>query len=185
MGADDVRVAYPLFQEEYGGASPTSALQFNIQEIDVHKACSLNRLWHSRLPYIHWSNIVRNKYYICYSAECSNKYYAVGIWSSPVARLLDDTKMLELRRMAIAPDAPKNTASRMIRIMTALIKKKFPAIDKLISYQDTEVHKGTIYAASNWKIACTTKGASWSNVNRKRNKEQTMADKIRWEYDLK
>ena len=184
MGADDVRVAYPLFQEEYGGANPTSALQLEIIEIGVHKACVLNKIWHSRLPNIHWSNIVRNKYYICYAAIFNNIYYAVAIWSSPVARLLNDNILLELRRMAISSDSPKNTASRMIKIMRIDICKRFPNIKKLISYQDTEVHLGTIYKASGWVMGGKTKGASWTSKNRIRNKEQTKADKIRWEYDL-
>jgi len=181
MGADDVRVAYPLFQEEYGGSTPTSALQLNITRISTELAVKLNLLWHSRLPKIGNS-------FCCfaYGAEFNNKYYAVALWSQPVAanRLKDGDKILELRRMAIAPDAPKNTASRMIRIMRIDIKKTHPHIIKLISYQDTEVHTGTIYKASGWVAANRTKGLSWTTETRTRNQEQTMADKIRWEYDL-
>ena len=49
---------------------------------------------------------------------------------------------------AIASDAPKYTATRMLSIMVKRIKKEFPDIVRLISYQDTEVHKGTIYKAA-------------------------------------
>jgi hypothetical protein len=149
-------------------------------------ACDLNEKWHSRLPKIHWSNVVRNTHYICFAAKYDGRYYAVGIWSSPVAqnRFADGKHMLELRRMAICSDAPKNMASRMIRVMVAIIKKRFSDIYRLISYQDTEVHKGTIYKASGWEIGGESKGLSWTTKSRERNKEQTMAKKIRWELLL-
>jgi hypothetical protein len=64
------------------------------------------------------------------------------------------------------------------------IAKALPEVSLLISYQDTEVHHGTIYKADNWKLAATSKGLSWS-VTRDRNPDQTTAAKIRWEYVLK
>lgn len=179
---DDVRVAYPLFQTESSGSIPTSTLQLNIQMITVKRAVILNELWHSRLPFI-------GNAFCCfaYGAEYENVYYAIALWSHPIAsnRLIDGDKMLELRRMAIASDAPKNTASRMLRIMKNDIKKVKPHIIKLISYQDTEVHNGTIYKAAGWKVAAKVHGISWTTKLRNRNKEQTMADKIRWEYNLR
>jgi hypothetical protein len=181
ISADDARVAYPLFQEEYGGANPTSALQLNITRIATNTAVLLNKLWHSRLP-----NIGNDFCCFAYGAEYSNKYYAVALWSNPVAanRLKDGDRILELRRMAISPDAPKNTASRMLRIMRMDIVKTRPDIIRLISYQDTEVHTGTIYKASGWIARGYSEGMSWSNKYMVRNKEQTLAPKVRWEYDL-
>lgn len=180
--ADIVRVAYPLFQEEGGGANPTSALQLKFGKINTELAVKLNKLWHSRLP------VITNPYGgICYGAEFNGRYFAISIWTLPVAanRLKNGNLFLELRRMAIADDAPKNTASRMISFMRKDITKRFPHIIKLISYQDTEVHSGTIYKASGWiPIKCNNKGMSWSVNNRKRNAEQTLAEKIRWEYKL-
>jgi hypothetical protein len=99
-------------------------------------------------------------------------------------RFKDGKHILELRRLAISKEAPKNTASRMIKVMISIIRQKFPDIKKLISYQDTEVHRGTIYKASNWKIGAKVRGLSWTTKNRKRNPEQTLAKKIRWEYQL-
>lgn len=180
---DSIKVSRSLFQVGEGGALPTSPLQLKIVEIKSQLACELNEKWHSRLPKIHWSNVVRNTHYVCYAAEYDYKYYAVGIWSSPVAqnRFPDGKKMLELRRLAICGDAPKNTATRIMSIMIKLIKKKFPEINRLISYQDTEVHSGTIYKAGGWKVGGESAGISWTTKNRQRNKEQTMAKKVRWE----
>jgi hypothetical protein len=171
------------FQIESGGSIPTSPLQFTIKEIGVISACMLNKQWHSRLPDLHWSNVARSHKYVCYGALFDNEWFAVGIWSSPVARLLNDETTLELRRMAISELAPSNTASRMIRIMVLLIKKRFPLITTLISYQDTEVHKGTIYKASGWQAVATVKYRAWDKT-RLRNKSQSTADKIRWELML-
>ncbi|MGD0591078.1 MAG: hypothetical protein ABSA44_09805 [Bacteroidota bacterium] len=93
--------------------------------------------------------------------------------------------------MAIAPDAPRYTASRMLGIMAKLIKSKFPQIINLISYQDKEVHKGTIYKAAGWKAIQEHKGGSWNRPNATNSwngKKRTRPDlnkatgaKVRWE----
>lgn len=183
---DSVSAAPSLFQKDSSGSIPTSPLQLEIEIIPTKFACELNTKWHSRLPYIHWSNVVRNTHSVCFGAKYDGQWFAVGIWSSPVAqnRFKDGKKMLELRRLAICKDCPKNTATRLISIMTKMIKGKFPEIERLVSYQDTEVHIGTIYKASNWFIGGESEGISWTTNKRKRAKEQTMAKKIRWEFLL-
>lgn len=183
MSGDGAKVAYPLFQEADGGSNPTSPLQFNIYEISVERAVELNKQWHSRLPLIGASNIIRNKDYICFGAEFEGRIFACAIWSSPVARLFNSKNYLELRRMAISADAPKNTASRMIAIMTKSIRKAKPHIVKLISYQDTDVHLGTIYKASGWNAVEGSKGG-WNRPCRFRKSTQAEGIKIRWEKDL-
>jgi hypothetical protein len=153
----------------------------------VQAACDLNAKWHSRLPKVVAGNIYRNRHYVCYGAEFQGTYFAVGIWSSPVAanRFKNGNNILELRRLAIAPDAPFNTATRMLKIMRLDIKKRFPNVTRLISYQDTEVHQGTIYKAAGWNSTATSEGISWSATGRKRNTDQTLATKVRWEFELR
>lgn len=186
LSGDDVRKAYPLFQMGSGGASPTSPLQMKVNKLSVKHACKLNELWHSVLPRISEGNIYRNRYQVCYVAEYDGIYYAVAIWTSPVAenRFKNGHKMLELRRMAIANDAPKYTASWMLGIMRKMIAREFQEVKRLISYQDTDIHLGTIYKASGWKPANKTKYTSWTTDSRERNDEQTKADKVRWEYQI-
>ena len=108
------------------------------------------------------------------------------MWTDPVAanRMSKDHVWLELRRLAIAPDAPKFTATWMISKMIKDIKSRFPDVTMLVSYQDTEVHTGTIYKAANWKLDIVSKFKDWSNETRKRNAVQTKADKIRWTYPI-
>lgn len=160
---------------------PTTPCKFVVKEIDVQLACKLNRMWHSRLPQIHWSNVVRNKKYVCYGLFYESMCWAVAIFSSPISQSFDGDIILELRRYAIKEKAPKNTASWGIGQMVKMIRSKYPDVEKLISYQDTAVHNGTIYKASNWKASATTKFTSWGN-SRKRNPDQAIGDKVRWEY---
>ncbi len=174
-------IEYGLFRV---GKFPTSPKQLCIRTIRPQLASELNMEWHSRLPKIHWSNITRNRHYVCFGAEFDWRYFAVGIWSSPVNQNFDIDTVLELRRLAVSPEAPKFTASWMIGKMIKDIRIQLPNIQRLISYQDTEVHKGTIYKASNWFVANVTKYQPWDK-SRDRMGSQSTADKIRWEYLLK
>jgi hypothetical protein len=124
---------------------------------------------------------------ICFGANYKNIYYAVAWWTKPIAsnRIKNGLNILELRRMAIHDSAPKNTASRFLSIMTKMIKIKKPEIFKLISYQDTEVHLGTIYKASNWIAATETKFISWKNRKDYNRIDQSTAPKIRWEKQIR
>ena len=180
---------------ESAGLMLNSPKELVYEVIKAKLACELNDKWHSRLPYIHWSNVVRNTAYVCFGArpagvepgENGEGYVAVGIWSSPVAqnRFKYGKQMLELRRMAISDGCPKNTATHMLRFMRRWILANKSPIAMLISYQDTEVHQGTIYKADNWVEASLSSGLAWNTEKRKRNKEQSLAPKIRWEYKLK
>ncbi len=163
-----------------------SPKDIEIVECRAQVACMLNELWHSKLPKIHWSNVVRNTHYVCFSFSYMGAIIGVGIWSSPVAqnRFKDGKQMLELRRLALCDICPQNTATRVISIMLKAIRIKFPEIKRLISYQDKDVHLGTIYKASNWFIGGDTELLEWSTKTRKRNKLQSTAGKIRWEYIL-
>jgi hypothetical protein len=182
MRADDARIACPLFQAEYGGEVPTSALQFHVGKINRGLFQTLNRAWHSRLP--ECGNLWIGQ---CYGAEFNNKYYAVAWWSHPVNAQLTDGVTWELRRMAVADDAPKNTASRFLAVMVRLLRKDRPELTKLVSYQDCDVHKGTIYRAAGWTAVAHSKGHSWSwggDKGRQRNIEQSLSDKVRWELKI-
>ena len=185
--AESVRVAYPLFHAGGGGSSPTSALDLFFREISRDQFVAMNRLWHSRLPKIGGS---QGRVY--YSAEFDNVFYAVAMWSNPVARLLPQRTWLELRRLAIADDAPANTASRFLGWMARDVTKRFPEIERLISYQDCEVHTGTIYKAAGWKQADGYKGRKrgWEAAKgggRKRagRTNQSVAVRMRWEKEMR
>jgi hypothetical protein len=145
----------------------------------------LNEQWHSRLPYVGGFYIDGLFFGGFFGPVC----YAVAGWSAPIARMLTLKGKIyyELRRFAIAPDAPRNTASRMLAFMVRYIKKTKPKKDCLISYQDTEVHTGTIYKAVGWNAAHISKAndQNWVKTHgRPSSSLQTTAPKIRWEKQL-
>jgi hypothetical protein len=165
---------------------PSSPKLMNLREVGVDYAMEKNMDWHSRLPVTSHSNMIRNAHKVFYGAEYQDHCFAVAMWTDPVAgnRMSKDHVWLELRRLAISPDAPKFTATWMISQMVKDIKKRFPDVTKLVSYQDTEVHTGTIYKAANWVLDSVSKFQEWSSEKRQRNALQTKADKIRWIYEL-
>ena len=81
---------------------------------------------------------------------------AVALWNNPSARMLPG-HWLELRRMACSPDAPRNTASMFLGWMARWFTEHHPSREKMISYQDTAVHLGTIYKAAGWTAAYVSK----------------------------
>jgi hypothetical protein len=174
---DCIREVHPLFQEEGGGSIPTSPLQLTVGWVAMDTAMKLNALWHSRVPAF-TSPPGRCR---AMAAEHGGRYYASAIWSPPVARMLNYTGRYELRRLAIAEDAPPNTASRMLRIMRMLIARDMPAIQMLMSYQDTGVHAGTIYRAAGWTPVRTDRGGEWIRDGRTSIEAQAATPKVRWE----
>lgn len=183
MRADDVADAYPLFQEGRGGSTPTSALQLRFERLGFEEAKRLNKQWHSRLPRL-GTGCIENQPFLCFGAFFDERWYGVAIWSNPVARNLPQQTWLELRRLALSSDCPKNTASRMLSVMTRLIRKLRPEIETLVSYHDTEVHSGGIYRAAGWKATTINKDGNWTRTKRPRPTAQSEAAKQRWEKVL-
>ena len=147
--ADVVRVAYPLFQTEGEGSIPISALQAKDLTFDkCHKqfAVDLVGCWHSRLP-----NCQSGPWQFAFHAFYNEITFAVALWNNPCTRSLP-SHWLELRRMACSPDAPKYTASRFLAWMVRYFRDTQAHRERCISYQDTAVHKGTIYKACGWEI---------------------------------
>jgi hypothetical protein len=121
--------------------------------------------------------------------------YAVALWNSPSARTLPPG-LIELRRMAVAPDAPHCLASRFLSEMVKRLREEFPEVEKAISYQDAAVHTGTIYRAAGWHPAHTstarirdrskartgTRRAYRSNLN---GVEPDAVSKVRWEQVIR
>ena len=183
---DCIEVVHPLFQEEGDGSIPISPLQLRFGVCSVDTAIRLNERWHSVFPRIDKNNVVRGGRVVCFAAEFANVFYACAIWTRPIAanRMRDGDKLIELRRMAIAPDAPKNTATRFLSFMTRHIRTAQPDVIRLVSYQDTEHHTGTIYKASNWRPVTVSKNSDWTNHKRPGAAAQSSAPKVRWEYDM-
>jgi len=135
------RLAAPLFQTV---SFPKRTKDLTVHPCSIDFARTLNAAWHSRLPYTQ-----RGPWLLAFSADYQGTSFAVALWHNPSARNLPQN-WLELRRLAVAPDAPHCTASFMLGRMAKWIRRNMPEITNLISYQDLEVHTGTIYKAAGW-----------------------------------
>ena len=147
------RRASPLFDVDES-PPPARATDLSVSPCPVSKARLLIRAWHSRLPHTQagpWS--------LAFASTFAGTIFAVALWHNPSARTLPQD-WLELRRMAVAPNAPHCTASHMLSRMARWIRVARPHITRLISYQDVQVHSGTIYRAAGWTPAWTTKPRS-------------------------
>ena len=187
-----IRVMHPLFHEGDGGSIPTSPLRAKdlvFSPCDKMHAVRLVHEWHSRLP-----NCQRGPWQFAFHAHRGGITYAVALWNTPSGRCLPQ-HWLELRRMACAPDSPKNTPSRFLAWMARYFAAHYPKRERLISYQDTAVHQGTIYKAAGWTAAHVSKprvrDRSGKRAGTRRdyrwNLNGVSADasaKVRWEFDI-
>ena len=174
-------VVHPLFGG--GDHAPSSPLDFTLWDIGVDLAMDLNDEWHSVLPKTHKPNLMGNKHKAFYALEYDGRYYAVAIWTDPIAANRLSFTAIELRRLAICKEAPKNTATRMLKLMREDLKKKFPHIKRAISYQAKDQHHGTIYKADNWTPTAESGYSDW-HKREKRASAQTKSSKVRWEHYL-
>lgn len=186
---DDIlyRVEYPLLPYDIPEIIKARFLEFSV--CSKKHAVELCRLWHSRLP-----NTQAGPWIYAFKMSYGGVTYAVALWNNPSARTLP-RDWVELRRMACAPDAPRNTASRFLSEMIRFLKTN-SNYKKAISYQDTAVHFGTIYKAANWKIGFVSaprvrdRSKNRVNTNRLYRKningvEADSSSKVRWEMTLK
>lgn len=176
-----------LYQDET--PSPAKATMLIVEPCAVEVARDLIAAWHSRLP-----KTQRGPWKLAFAAHAGYTVFGVALWHNPSARMLPQD-WLELRRLAVAPDAPRFTASRMLGQMARWIRREMPEVPTLISYQDCEVHTGTIYRAAGWTDAYTSKprvrDRSKARVGTRRDYRSNLngvspdgAAKVRWQLEL-
>lgn len=184
--ADSAIGSMPLFHGGDGGSSPTSALDLRMQEISMRTAADLNHAWHSMLPRTDLGNLLCGNTSVAYGAIWNDAWYAVAIYSQPIVASLCDGETIELRRLAICGEAPKNMATRMLAITRRMLKRKWPHVRRLVSYQAVDVHRGTIYKAGGWKpigdIVNARPRRLTGSSQRATGPLQTQSRKLRWEY---
>ena len=193
-GVGSLMVEQGSFQFPDGGSSPTPTLHvkdLRVERCEPSHAVAMVKQWHSRLPYCQ-----DGPWMMAFRMHHDNITYAVALWHNTSARNLPQS-WLELRRMACGPSSPKNTPSRFLAIMGKLIKAYFPQCSRMISYQDCEVHTGTIYKAAGWIASASTPSPPRAR-NREPNRKGTRrayrtnsngfapnaSAKIRWEKSL-
>lgn len=131
--------------------------------------------WHSSLPY------APPGFRIAFVAYAPNLApIAVAMWGRPTARMEDQKLTLELTRQAHAPEAPYNMGSWFLGKMRKHIREIMPEIVRLISYQNADIHHGTIYKADNWTMVYE-KFTDHSWLTRPGRRGTEVMHKIKWE----
>lgn len=186
---DPARLAYPLDQPGIG-PPPATARRLTVDLCPTGHARLLVALWHSRLP-----ETQRGPWQHAFRAHANGLTYAVALWHNPSSPGLPH-HWAELRRMAVAPDAPHCTASFFLARMADWYRHNEPEHERLISYQDTEVHQGTIYKAAGWTAAHyqpprvrdrskPRRGTGRAYRRADVNPAAEASGKIRWEYAIR
>ena len=147
---DSDRLLMPIFQPKEI-TIPNKASDLTLVRCGIDSARLLIGKWHSRLP-----NTQKGPWQFAFAAHYDGIIYGVALWHNPSARTLP-SHWLELRRLAISPDAPHCSASWMLGAMIKWFRANHPHREKAISYQDMQVHTGTIYKAAGWIAAYTSK----------------------------
>lgn len=100
----------------------------------------------------------------------------------PSARSLDADRVLELTRLYLVDEAPKNSESRALSMIRRFVRTWFPNIRLLLSYSDPEAgHSGAIYEADGWAPFGKTghrSGYGWRS--RPDRKNDPVTPKQRW-----
>lgn len=182
------RALFPLWAEDDVELAQ-SVRELVLERCPIQTARHLNALWHSRLP-----RTQEGPWQFAFAAHKQGFAYAVALWHNPSARGLP-SHWLELRRLAIADDAPHCTASWMLSQMRRWFRAERPERERMISYQDCAVHTGTIYKAAGWepvhfakprvrdrsKARVGTRRDYRSNIN---GSDPDGAGKVRWEISI-
>lgn len=181
------RLGAPLL-EVPRGEYPQSARSLRLSPCDVSHARLLIARWHSRLP-----NTQSGMWQFAFRAAFDGVTYGVALWANPSARMLP-SHWLELRRLAVAPDAPDHICSWMLGQMARYFRRVTPERERLVSYQDMAVHTGTIYRAAGWTVARESKPVARDRTTTRpggrlyrwsiNGAEPDVAGKRRWELAL-
>jgi hypothetical protein len=158
------------------------------QEVSMRTAAELNRQWHSMLPRTDLGNLLCGNMSVAYAGRHDDRWYAVAIYSQPIIASLCDGATIELRRLAICDEAPKYTASRMLSITRKMLRRKWPQLNRIISYQAVDVHQGTIYKAAGWtpvgQVVNARPQRQPGSKQRATGPLQTTSRKLRWEIQI-
>jgi hypothetical protein len=160
---------------------PTSALHLHFGVMKLSTAKRMIREWHSRFPETGGGGSR-----VCYGATHGGIWYAAAVWTNPTSPKLPQRSWLMLKRFAIAPDRPANTASRMMGWMVRDIASRYPLVQMLVSYSDPASHEGTIYRATGWANDGAThrKGLGWKNRKRDHADNEACRKVVRWLYPM-
>jgi hypothetical protein len=124
----------------------------------------------------HNKRVVTHKFSI--GLECENELVGVAIASRPIARMLDDGKTLEVRRVCVK-DQHKNACSKLL----ARVKRigQLMGYEKVITYT-LQKESGSSLKAIKAKAVAEVKGGQWNRKDRPSHFQAVCDEKkYRWE----
>ena len=130
---------------------PRKSSMMTLRKCEPAEARRCVAAWHSRLPMTQ-----RGPWMLAFVATFDGQPFGGALWNNPSARTLP-ADWLELRRLAMPDYAPPHAASWMLGAMRKWIRVNLPGVPRLISYQDMDVHTGTIYRAAGWEVGYVAK----------------------------
>jgi len=116
----------------------------------------------------HRHNKPTNGHKFSIGVECDGILIGVCICGKPIARVLDDGKTLEVRR--VCTDGTRNACSILYGAAARIAKQM--GYDKIITYT-LLTEPGTSLKASGWTLVCESSGRSWNTQSRPRDEYQT------------
>lgn len=145
----------PVFQAGGSGASPTPALHFYCDNKDARQFVCQHH-YSGKCP--------PSKFY--FSAKVNNQRVGVCVFNIPqlpkIAKCYGVD--LELNRLVLLDDCPKNSESRFIGWALRWLRKN-TQYKKVISYADPRFgHRGTIYRASNFEYLGLERGSGTRRI---------------------
>ena len=157
MCGDSSMVEQLAFQLGEGGSIPTTPLQYIVCPISYREA----KLFIEKHHYSHSMG----------PAKCTvglmDGYRLVGAISfghssgrtvaSSLLKRGTNQEVLELRRMVLLDECPRNSESYFISRAISILKKQEPSALLLVAFADCNVgHSGLVYRASGWKAVGQT-----------------------------
>jgi len=121
---------------------------------------------------------------VCLGVWHGDRLVGVLMFGRPAARLEDQERTLELTRMVLLDECPRNSESRALALAARWIRRYMPEIRRLITYADpAKGHHGTVYLAAGWRLVGRTSGGRWSRSGRPR-RDAAPGPKLKFEKVL-
>ncbi|WP_051276525.1 XF1762 family protein [Desulfovirgula thermocuniculi] len=164
--------------------------QFRFSDTPPGPPPSVKHLEVRPVPYRTARAFVERHHYLGYAPPgaraCLGVWYGdrlVGtlMFGRPSARLEDQEHTMELTRMVLLNECPRNSESRVLALAAEWIRRNMPEIRRLISYADPgKGHRGTVYRAAGWRFVGRTAGGRWTRTGRPR-KDTATGPKLKFE----
>ena len=125
----------------------------------------------------HNKRVVTHKFSI--GLEQDGRIIGVGIAGTPIARLLNDGKTLELRRVCVIPKHPNGCSKLMARMKQI---GQLMGYEKIITYT-LQKESGNSLRAVNARQIAKVAGGQWNRKGRRTN-YQAVCDEPKWRWEL-